>query len=205
MLSVHNRPPKIQAIAKQEFREDVRVNVSVLEALKPLRKSALLGIVGIIGIVVGLKINATYSTHLKPVQPIEFSHRIHAGENQIECLYCHSSADRSPSAGVPSVAKCVGCHERVVTVRDSAEIAKLNAYWQDQEPIPWIKVHDVPDFVHFTHKRHVLAGLECQQCHGPVETMDRIERVADLTMPWCTDCHTLNQTDNGLDCYTCHK
>lgn len=181
------------------------MNVSVLEALRPLGKWALIAIVAIIGVIAGLQINARTSTYLRPAQPIEFSHRVHAGDNAIECLNCHAYADKSPSAGVPSVSKCVGCHERVATVRESAEIEKLFTYWEAKEPIPWIKVHDVPDFVHFTHKRHVLAGLECQQCHGPVETMDRIERVNDLLMPWCVDCHTLNETDDGRDCYTCHK
>jgi hypothetical protein len=97
----------------------------------------------------------------------------------------------------------MGCHESIAT--DRPEIQKVQQYWDEQKPIPWIKVHDVPDFVHFTHKRHIKAGLECQQCHGPVETMDRIERQASLRMPWCVECHTEREVDNGRDCWTCHK
>ena len=97
----------------------------------------------------------------------------------------------------------MNCHKVVAT--DKPEIQKLTRYWEDQKPIPWIKVHDVPDFVHFTHKRHIQAGVECQTCHGPVETMDKIEKVSSMKMPFCVDCHTDNHVENGRDCWTCHK
>ena len=164
-----------------------------------------MGLIALIGMVVGNYFNDFFYSDAAPVQPIEFSHKIHAGDNAVPCLYCHAYADRSPSAGVPSVQKCIGCHNSVASVRDAPEIQKLNEYWEAQQPIPWIKVHDVPDFVHFTHKRHVQAGLECQQCHGPVETMDRIKRGSNLRMPWCVDCHTEKQVEDGRDCWTCHK
>ena len=118
-------------------------------------------------------------------------------------MYCHVQARRSASAGVPSVSKCAGCHKEVAT--DRAQIKKLMAFWENKEPIPWIKVHDLPDFVHFPHKRHVAAGLECQTCHGPVETMDRVKQIAPLEMGWCLNCHKEYEVDNGLDCWTCHK
>lgn len=184
------------------------MSISVGDALRPFTKPALIGLVGLIAFVGGAWISGTFFSNAAPVQPIEFSHRIHAGENQIPCQYCHVYADKSASAGVPSVYKCVGCHRQtggIAQVRNRPEIEKLTAFWENQEPIPWVKVHDVADFVHFTHKRHVKAGIECQQCHGPVETMDRITRVAPLDMPWCVDCHTENQVDDGLDCWTCHK
>ncbi|MBI4409577.1 MAG: cytochrome c3 family protein, partial [Gemmatimonadetes bacterium] len=118
-------------------------------------------------------------------QPIAFPHDLHAGKNQIPCMYCHYSADRSPDAGMPSVQVCAGCHipGGVPMVRaDQAEVKKLIAYWERKEPIPWVRIHDVPDHVHFPHMRHVNAGLQCQECHGPVETMREIERVAPLRM-----------------------
>lgn len=179
------------------------MSVSVVEALQPFKKPVLLGLVGLIGFLVGNWANGKFNPDTTPVQPIEFSHRIHATENQIPCQYCHVYAARTPSAGVPSVSKCMGCHTSIAT--DSPEIQKVHEYWEARQPIPWIKVHDVPDFVYFTHKRHVMAGLECQQCHGPVETMDRVTRVASLKMPWCTDCHTEKDVEHGRDCWTCHK
>jgi len=172
-----------------------------------------------LGLLVGYWANATWYPGTSPEQPIEFSHRIHAGENEIPCMYCHTQARRSISAGVPSVSKCVGCHKEIATERP--QIRKLMSYWQNEEPIPWIKVHDLPDFVHFTHKRHVsayarAAGIECQTCHGPVETMDRIRvtsRAIDgsfqLDTPWemglCLNCHRQHQVEHGTDCWTCHK
>ncbi len=135
-----------------------------------------------------------------PEQPVAFDHKIHATDNEIPCLYCHSYARRSPSAGVPSVAACMGCHEWVES--DSPEVEKLKEYSENEEAIPWVRVHSTPDFVRFTHKRHVKAGIECQTCHGPVETMARIERVKSLEMGWCVQCH--QQRAVSIDCATCH-
>ncbi len=179
------------------------MSISVRDALITFKKPVLIAIIGLAGVILGYVIDITVFSDASPVQPINFSHKIHVSKNNIPCLYCHIYADRTPSAGVPSVAKCMGCHKVIAT--DRPEILKLAAYWDNQEPIPWIKVHDVPDFVHFTHKRHIKAGLACQECHGPIEKMDRVTRVSTLKMPWCVDCHTKKEVDNGRDCLTCHK
>lgn len=193
------------------------MNVSIVPALKVLKPAAMIAVVTVLGLVVGYWANAALFPGTSPEQPIAFSHKIHAGDNEIECLYCHTQARRSISAGVPSVRKCIGCHNEVATERP--QIRKLMNYWDNKEPIPWIKVHDLPDFVHFTHKRHVLAGIECQTCHGPVETMDVISRgsgigktsgivlagAAAIKMGDCLNCHKEHEVENGLDCWTCHK
>ena len=190
------------------------MNVSIVPALKTLRPAALIVVAAFLGLVLGYWANASISPGTSPEQPIEFSHRIHAGDNEIPCMYCHTQARRSISAGVPSVAKCIGCHNEVATERPQIRI--LQNYWDNKEPIPWIKVHDLPDFVHFTHKRHVQADIECQTCHGPVETMDRIivtSRAIDGSpqhgtaweMGLCLNCHKQHEVENGLDCWTCHK
>ena len=179
------------------------MSISVLEALRPFKKPALIALVGLGGLLVGVFIDSKFNPDTAPIQPINFSHKVHAGDNEIPCQYCHAYAARTPSAGVPSVNKCIGCHNYVAS--DQPEIQKVAQYWEDQEPIPWIKVYDTPDFVHFTHKRHIQAELECQECHGPVETMDVVERQSSLKMPWCVSCHTKEETENGRDCYTCHK
>jgi hypothetical protein len=190
------------------------MNISIVPALRVLKPAALVGAVVLFGVGVGYWANAAFFPGTSPEQPIAFSHKVHAGDNEIPCMYCHIQARRSISAGVPSVSKCVGCHNEVAT--DRPEIRKLLNYFNNKEPIPWIKVHDLPDFVHFTHKRHVLADIECQTCHGPVETMDRIHVTSrgldgspHQDTPWkmglCLDCHKQNQVENGLDCWTCHK
>lgn len=181
------------------------MSISVLDALRPAKKSAIMGLFAVLGLLVGVWVHAKYFSDRSPVQPIEFSHKIHATDNEIPCQYCHAYADKTWSAGVPSVSRCMGCHRSLPDVRQKPEIVKLATYWENREPIRWIKVHDVPDFVHFPHKRHIKAGLECQECHGPVETMDRITRVAPMTMPWCTGCHKQKNVANGRDCWTCHK
>lgn len=141
-----------------------------------------------------------------PTQPIAFFHSVHAGDNQIPCMYCHYSADRSVDAGIPAVRVCVGCHvpgSSVVTPqlatlafptadRDStwnAEATKLVDYWRRQEAIPWVRVHRLPEHVRFPHSMHVQAGLQCQSCHGPVETMEEVYQFSSLQMGWCVDCH----------------
>jgi cytochrome c2 len=149
----------------------------------------------------------------QPVQPIHYSHKIHAGDNGIDCKFCHSSARTSKTAGIPSLNVCMNCHENISDYNGeedlanghtkafyTAEIQKLyeavgwdptsRTYSKPQKPVKWVRIHNLPDFVYFNHSQHVsVAGLECQTCHGPVETMEVLEQHADLTMGWCVDCH----------------
>ncbi len=136
----------------------------------------------------------------KPEQPIPFSHKQHAGDMKIPCQYCHSSARRSTVSGVPPTNTCMGCHK--VVSPDKPNIKKIHDHFNENKPIPWVKVHDLPDFVRFSHKIHLNGGLECQQCHGPVETMDVVEQVAPLQMGWCIGCHVEKKAK--LDCIACH-
>ena len=133
-------------------------------------------------------------------QPIAFSHRIHATDNSIPCQLCHTFARRGPVAGIPSVQRCAQCHLTISPRKP--EIVKLLAYWKDKKPIPWVRVHELPDYVRFTHKRHVLAGVECQTCHGDVARMDAAVQTAPLTMGWCLSCHQARQAPT--DCLVCH-
>lgn len=156
----------------------------------------------------------------EPTQPIAFSHRLHAGELQVSCVYCHSGAERSRYAGIPSTSVCMNCHRFVATtmgaVRAEDELAKKEkraprrivspeiqkiydalALGADLKPdssrksvpIRWVKVHNLPDFAYFDHRPHVNGGVACQTCHGPVETMERVRQVQDLSMGWCVNCH----------------
>lgn len=179
------------------------MSVSIVPTLRVLKPAALIVVVALLGAVIGYFANAAFVPGTTPVQPIEFSHRIHAGDYEIPCMYCHIDARRSTSAGVPSVNKCMGCHG-VVAV-DNPLIREVARYYANHEPIPWIRVHDLPDFVYFPHKRHVAAGLECQECHGPVETMERVTRMAPNKMGLCLDCHRELEVEHGTDCLTCHK
>jgi hypothetical protein len=147
-----------------------------------------------------------------PTQPIPFSHALHAGKFQIECLYCHTGTDKSRMAGVPSVELCMGCHAQFG--QDMEGVQTLKKHWDEQTPIRWEQIHRVPEHVKFRHNRHVAAGVPCQRCHGPVETMDKVYLTNDtiwwpwllpsakLEMGWCIDCHRENQASQ--DCLTCH-
>lgn len=133
-------------------------------------------------------------------QPIAFSHKIHAGDFQVNCFFCHDGARRSPVAGVPSVQRCIGCHNAMTS--DNAEIQKLKTYWDEKKSIPWVRVHKLPEFTRFNHKRHIAAGVSCQTCHGPVQTMEVVRQVSSLQMGWCLGCH--QQRGASTDCLTCH-
>lgn len=135
-----------------------------------------------------------------PDQPLPFSHKLHAGERQIACAYCHSGARRSPSAVVPGLDTCMGCHKVVATDREP--IKQLQQKWQNKEPIAWIKVHDLPDHVRFTHKPHILANMSCESCHGDVKSMEKLGQWAPLQMGWCVSCHKERQAP--INCQTCH-
>lgn len=168
----------------------------------------------------------------EPAQPIAYSHRLHAGELQIQCQYCHFGADKSRHAGIPPASVCMNCHKFVtaplgaVRAEDeaadkekraprpivSAELRKLYDAVNTATPIAWNRIHSLPDFVYFDHRPHVGAGVACQQCHGPVETMERVRQVSDLTMGWCVNCHRDSNragvaghpVNASINCSTCH-
>jgi hypothetical protein len=127
-----------------------------------------------------------------PMQPVKFSHAVHAGQNKTDCIYCHSSAKLSKTAGFPPENVCMNCHFMVRTGTRSGvtEIAKIINAYEKMNPIEWIKVHNLPDHVFFSHAQHVAAGkVACNECHGKVEEMDIIRQVSDLSMGWCINCH----------------
>jgi hypothetical protein len=128
----------------------------------------------------------------EPAQPIKFSHKVHAGQNQIDCMYCHFTVEQSKSAGIPPTDLCLNCHSlvREGTRSGKFEIAKVIEASENEVPIEWVRVHDLPDHVFFSHAQHVNAGkLDCIECHGDVAEMDVIRQVEDLSMGWCIDCH----------------
>lgn len=122
-----------------------------------------------------------------PVQPIAYSHALHAGDYEIPCLYCHFGAEKSRHAGIPPLSVCMNCHGQIK--KRTTDLARLKLAVAEDRPIEWVKVHNLPDFVFFSHRQHVGGGVQCQECHGPVETMVQMRQYAPLTMGWCLDCH----------------
>jgi c(7)-type cytochrome triheme protein len=122
----------------------------------------------------------------------------------IDCLFCHADAVRSPAAGMPSVQKCMGCHK--VIAANTQPIQTLTSYWEQQKPIPWKRVYQLPRFVYFSHEVHINAGLNCERCHGDVAHMNEAQKVVEMDMGWCLKCH--NQQSNARqlrDCVVCHQ
>jgi hypothetical protein len=171
-----------------------------------MKKSWLIGgmvvMTGAIVAVLALMYNLPLDIRARsPVQPIAFSHKLHAGDNGIRCLFCHRYAPRSPVAGIPAVATCRACHLYISP--EAQEIKKLMSYWENKQAIPWVRVYGLPDHVYFPHMMHIRAGLECAICHGQVASMERITRYSNLKMGWCLDCHRRKSV--SIDCWTCHK
>jgi len=158
----------------------------------------------------------------QPVQPIYYSHKVHAGINQINCLYCHGSAWESKTAGIPAVNICMNCHKAINEyvkgpklynengdeINGTAEIAKLYkasgfdpknpAKWDPSKAktIEWVKIHNLPDHVYFNHSQHIRAGkVQCQTCHGEITAMDEVKQVSELSMGWCVNCHRQTKVD----------
>ena len=178
-----------------------------------------------------------------PKQPIDYSHRLHAGELNIDCRFCHSSADKSRHAGIPSTDVCMKCHKFVTSsfaeLQSEADLASAEKRKPDliisdklrplyntlgitdpqkfettdkAKSISWVQVHNLPDYVYFDHSAHVAAGVSCQKCHGPVESMERVRQFETLSMGWCVNCHR-DATENGIEghevnastnCAVCH-
>ncbi len=187
-------------------------------------------------LIVGFLLSSAYFTYgylmqvgidqgYAPIQPIHYSHKIHAGANQIECKYCHSSARVSKHSGIPSLNVCMNCHEYIAEyngeedlengyTRDfyTNEIKKLysavgwdeenQVYTGNTKPVKWVRIHNLPDFVYFNHAQHAqVAKIECQTCHGPVEEMEIMYQYSPLTMGWCIDCHRESNVDKDNEYY----
>jgi len=167
----------------------------------------LLGIGALINEGRGVGYNQGYG----PTQPIAFSHKIHAGDNKIACLYCHFAAEKGRHAGIPPVQVCLNCHNEIKP--DAPEVKKIHEAVKTGKTIEWIKVNHYPDFAYFNHSQHVrVANLQCQECHGPVETMVTLRQEKSLSMGMCLDCHRKHEiappndhkSKAGGDCARCH-
>lgn len=175
-----------------------------LAGLSP-RQRLLFGgaLLGGAALVVILLVIVIAQTSADEGQPIAFNHKRHA-ENGLQCQFCHTGVMKGPVAGIPSVEKCMGCHEYIAT--DSPQIQKLHGYWERQEPIPWKRVNSQPSFVYFNHASHIAAAVSCGACHGAVEEMTIAEPVANMNMGFCLDCHAQQEDKDALwDCAVCHR
>ena len=157
---------------------------------------------GLMLLVIGAVVLSAYSGASssqgnQPAQPINFPHPKHAGAVKdgglgMNCLYCHNTANKSFDVGMPAVNTCMGCH--LIVAAGKPEIQKLAKYYNAKKPVPWVRIHKVPEYVHFPHVRHVNAGVTCQTCHGQVQKMAQVYQYASLNMGWCINCHV-----NGYD------
>ena len=209
----------------KKFAEAQGIEVEEKEGRKPIWKAFVENQFLVLVSVIFLLLGSAYFAYgwmsqvgvdqgYAPVQPIHYSHRIHAGDNEIDCKYCHSSARVSKTSGIPSLNVCMNCHKSIseVAVETLAEgkneygvnynneIKKLytavgwdeasQSYTGETKPVEWVRIHNLPDFAYFNHSQHVsVAGVECQKCHGTVEEMEVMEQFAPLTMGWCINCH----------------
>ena len=158
-----------------------------------------------IGIFVKSCIDGLYTVGIQqnyqPTQPIAFSHKVHAGQYEIDCNYCHTGVNISKSANIPSVNICMNCHNAINT--DKPEIQKILTAYEENRPIEWVRVHNLPDLAYFNHKQHVaVGGLDCATCHGPIDEMDVVYQYSELTMGWCINCHRETEVSSkGNDYY----
>ena len=214
----------------------VNIEAEPKKRLKPLWKLVIENQFLMIIVVVGLLLSSAYFSYgylmqvgidqgYAPIQPIHYSHKIHAGANQIECKYCHSSARVSKHSGIPALNVCMNCHEYIADYNGEEdlengytkdfytnEIKKLydavgwdeenQAYTGETKPVKWVRIHNLPDFVYFNHAQHAqVAKIECQTCHGPVEEMEIMYQYSPLTMGWCIDCHRESTVDKDNEYY----
>ena len=188
----------------EEDKEIVDSGFNIKEFIK---SNKIVGITSFlfIGIFVKSCIDGLYTVGIQqnyqPTQPIAFSHKVHAGQYEIDCNYCHTGVNISKSANIPSLNICMNCHNAIET--DKPEIQKILAAYEENRPIEWVRVHNLPDLAYFNHKQHVaVGGLDCATCHGPIEEMDVVYQYSELTMGWCINCHRESEVNSkGNDYY----
>ena len=196
-----------QSKGKLLDEEDLEVVKSQFNIKKFIKSNKFVGITSFIFIAVFVKscIDGLYTIGIQqnyqPTQPIAFSHKIHAGQYEIDCNYCHTGVNISKSANIPSVNICMNCHGVINT--DKPEIQKILTAYEENRPIEWVRVHNLPDLAYFNHKQHVaVGGIECATCHGPIEEMDVVYQYSELTMGWCINCHRETEVNaKGNDYY----
>lgn len=164
--------------------------------------SILFGVGAFFHLLTNNKLGIGYNKGYAPEQPLPFSHKWHAGTLEVDCKYCHVAATESRHASVPSLNVCMNCHLNINTKTDALD--KLKEAFNNQESVQWVRVHMLPDHVKFNHAPHIKAGKDCQECHGPVETMDVISQHSDLSMGWCINCHREQTPEAPINCSTCH-
>ena len=201
LVSVMNRFLQQKANLSEDDKELINQKFDVGGFFK---SPAVIGIITMIFVAVIGKtvVDGLYTVGVQqgyaPTQPIAFSHQLHAGQYEIDCQYCHTGVEISKSANIPSVNICMNCHSAIKT--ESPEIQKLYTAMEENKPIEWVRIHNLPDLAYFNHAQHVkVGGVECQTCHGPIEDMDVVYQYSSLTMGWCIDCHrnTEIKVENG--------
>ncbi len=196
LLAIVNSLSKLAKAEQEEgksFFDKLAENAKSLAANSAMKTGIL-----VLALLLGGKatIDAAYGVGIHqgyaPEQPIKFSHKLHAGQYQINCNYCHTGVYEGKGANVPSANICMNCHNAIK--RESPEIQKIYKALEKDEPIQWVRVHNLPDLAYFNHSQHTnVGGLECKNCHGEIEKMEVVEQRSSLTMGWCIDCH--RQTD----------
>lgn len=183
---------------------------SPISAGSIVRSSGFIFVVMFIVAALGFKavINGLFSVGVQqgyaPKQPIAFSHKIHAGQYEIDCKYCHTGVMKGKSANIPSPNICMNCHNQIKSgaTTGEGEIAKIVAAYENNKPIEWVRIHNLPDLAYFNHSQHVnVAGVECQTCHGPIQEMDVVRQHSLLTMGWCIDCHRKTDVNTKGNAY----
>lgn len=159
----------------------------------------LLGGAGYAGtLFLGATDDLTLNPGFEPVQPVPFSHQIHAGKLKMDCRYCHTGVDKGAHATIPATSTCINCHSpleasgapKLSAVHPASDKLKpLHQSWETGKSVPWVKIHRLPDFVFFNHAAHVNRGVSCVVCHGRIDTMERVYQAKELSMAWCIDCH----------------
>ncbi len=196
LLSIVNTLSKLSGVEGQEeapLLKRIQENAKSLAANSAVKTGVIVLILlfggkATIDAAYGVGIHQGYA----PEQPIKFSHKLHAGQYQINCNYCHTGVYEGKGANVPSANICMNCHNAIK--RESPEIQKIYRAIENEEPIQWVRVHNLPDLAYFNHSQHTnVGGLECKNCHGEIEKMEVVEQRSTLTMGWCIDCH--RQTD----------
>lgn len=177
-----------------------------MEKLKSLLKKPLVRIgLGLFFIIfLAGAAGGIYLTQVAPEQPIQFPHNFHVGMGA-QCLYCHPGATWGPTAGLPGISLCWGCHQQVA--KQSPELDKLAKFVNENKPIPWVPVAIQPDFVQFNHRPHIAAGVSCESCHGDISKMTVAKAPFVQNMGWCLDCHQRMRPMDFThlsDCSLCH-